>query len=71
MILSEAPRYAGQDHPCYGVQVVGWQDSTRFLPWVFDGRTVRWGFACDTRSDAAAVAVEMANLIQPQSQPWQ
>lgn len=66
MIASEATRYAGQTHPCYGVQPVGWQDTTRHMPWVFTGRTVWWGFACATHSDALAVAVDMASQISPE-----
>jgi hypothetical protein len=60
-ILARCGTYAGQTHPCYGVQPIGWEQTTRFMPWVFDGRTVRWGFACDQQDDALAVAVEMAN----------
>lgn len=66
-ITAEAPRYAGQDHPCFGVQPVGWRETTRFMPWCFDGRVVRWGFACDTMGEARAVAVEMANHAQPRT----
>lgn len=60
--LPTCERYDSPDYPCTGVQLVGWQDTTRFLPWYYDGQVVRWGFACETRSEAHAVAAEMAML---------
>ena len=67
MILAEAPRYAGQAHPCFGVQPVGWRDTTRFMPFVHDGRVVRWGWARDTHSEALEVARRMAAETEPRS----
>lgn len=60
MIRSQATCYAGQTHPCYGVQPIGWEQTTRFMPWVFDGSTVHWGLARDCLDAALVVAVDMA-----------
>jgi hypothetical protein len=66
MISAEVPRYAGQTWPCYGVQPVGWQATTRFMPFVHDGRVVRWGFARETHDEALEVARRMAAETDPQ-----
>lgn len=63
MILAEATHYHAQTHPCFGVQTIGWQTTTRFMPWVFDGRVVHWAIACATRSEALAVAQDLAARI--------
>ena len=60
MILAEATHYAAPTHPCWGVQAIGWQQTTRFMPWCFDGRVVHWLNACETRNEAHAVARELA-----------
>lgn len=65
MIHSEATHYHGQTHPCWGVQVVGWGQTTRFMPWVFDGRWVRWLNARETNSAARAAAQEQAHQLEP------
>lgn len=65
MILAEVPRYAGQTWPCYGVQPIGWEQTTRFLPFVHDGREVRWGFAYDNQAAAMEVAKAMAATTEP------
>ncbi len=65
MISAEVPRYAGQTWPCYGVQPQGWGETTRFLPFVFDGAWVRWGYARETHSEALEVAVRMAAETDP------
>lgn len=65
MISAEVPRYAGQTWPCYGVQPQGWEETTRFLPFVHDGRWVRWGHARATHSEAMEVAVRMAAETEP------
>ena len=65
MICSEVPRYAGQTWPCYGVQPVGWADTTRFMPFVFDGAWVRWGCARETHGEAIEVARRMAAETEP------
>ena len=63
MIHAQAPRYAGQTYPCYGVQPIGWGLTTRFMPWVFDGSTVHWGMAADCQDDALAVALDMVRVL--------
>jgi hypothetical protein len=65
MILAEVPRYAGQTWPCFGVQPIGWGQTTRFMPFVHDGRVVHWGFAEDDRAVAQEVATRMAATIEP------
>lgn len=65
MILSEVPRYAGQTWPCYGVQPIGWGVTTRFMPFVHDGRVVHWGMAHDDQDAALQVAIRMAEVIEP------
>jgi hypothetical protein len=63
MTIAEVPRYAGQTWPCFGVQSVGWGQTTRFAPFVHDGRIVHWGFAEDDRQVARQVATAMAAKI--------
>lgn len=65
MILAEVPRYAGQTWPCYGVQPIGWGHTTRFLPFVHDGRVVHWGWAHDDQAVAMDEAVRMAAETEP------
>jgi hypothetical protein len=65
MISAEVPRYAGQTWPCYGVQPIGWGQTTRFLPFVHDGRVVHWGWAYDDQSAAMAEAARMAAETEP------
>ena len=60
--IARAERYAGQDFPCYGTQPMVWGLATVFSPWFFDGKVVRWGPPCGSRSDAVAAAAEMASL---------
>lgn len=59
MIVAEATHYHATTHPCWGVQVIGWQETTRFMPWCFDGRVVHWAIACETRSEARSTAQEL------------
>lgn len=61
--IAQAERYASQDFPCYGAQLVGWQETSRFMPWFCDGRRVYWGWATDTRSEAMNIAHGMAEQI--------
>lgn len=52
MITSEQPVYAGQKHPCYGVNPVFYGVETFYKPWVFDGAVVHWLPPHTNRSDA-------------------
>jgi hypothetical protein len=65
MILAEVQTYAGQTWPCFGVHTVGWEQTTRFMPFVHDGRVVHWGWACQDRAEAQAVAASMAAEMEP------
>lgn len=67
MILSEAPCYQGQRHPCYGVHPRPVGTDTLFSPWVHDGRVVRWWPAMASRCAALAMARRMAAATEPQA----
>jgi hypothetical protein len=60
-IHSEQGRYAGQSHPCYGVQPQDRGLGLVFLPWCFDGTYVTWGPAFETHADALAHARDLAS----------
>ena len=64
--IARADRYAGQDFPCYGAQPMVWQLATVFNPWFFDGKVVRWGPPCESRSEAVAAAAEMVAIATRQ-----
>ena len=66
-ICAEVPRYAGQTWPCYGVQPQGWEDTMRFLPFVFDGRVVHWGWPSPTHDEAMETARKMAAGTTPKT----
>lgn len=67
MICSEVPRYAGQTWPCYGVHPQGWGQTTRFLPFVHDGRVVHWGWPQADQRAALHEARRMAEELEVRS----
>lgn len=60
--IARAERYAGQDFPCYGAQLVTYGVTSFWAPWWFNGLVVRWGPAQTRKDEAELVALEMVAI---------